>query len=246
LGEEATLCGGFFNSAAPHRPNMKTIIYIDGYNLYYGAIRGTPYKWLDAVTLFERMAQTQEPNAVVTAVKFFTAPVKAKFSTRKQQATQSQKIYHRALQAIHTDRMEIIEGYFQLSRGTFPKYQHPLDKTDKVPVWRLEEKKTDVNIALHLYRDVLQERCEQVIVVSNDSDIVPALEFIKQDFPATKIGAILPRLKPENHATDGASKDIRELADWTRHYLLEEELANAQLPEKIPTNKKPILKPDYW
>jgi hypothetical protein len=32
---------------------MQTTVYIDGYNLYYGALRGTPYKWLDVVRLFE-------------------------------------------------------------------------------------------------------------------------------------------------------------------------------------------------
>jgi hypothetical protein len=26
---------------------MKTIVYVDGFNLYYGAVKGTPYKWLD-------------------------------------------------------------------------------------------------------------------------------------------------------------------------------------------------------
>jgi hypothetical protein len=26
---------------------MNTFVYIDGFNLYYGAVKGTPYKWLD-------------------------------------------------------------------------------------------------------------------------------------------------------------------------------------------------------
>ncbi len=38
-----------------------------------------------------------------------------------------------------------------------------------------EEKQTDVNIAFHLYDDVIHKRCEQVILVSNDSDLLPAL-----------------------------------------------------------------------
>ncbi len=29
-----------------------TAVYIDGYNLYYGRIRGTAFKWLDVVALF--------------------------------------------------------------------------------------------------------------------------------------------------------------------------------------------------
>ena len=26
---------------------MKVIVYIDGFNLFYGMLKGTPYKWLD-------------------------------------------------------------------------------------------------------------------------------------------------------------------------------------------------------
>ena len=38
---------------------LRTRIYIDGFNLYYGCLRQTPYKWLDLVALFER--QTSLP-----------------------------------------------------------------------------------------------------------------------------------------------------------------------------------------
>ena len=41
--------GGFFISAVPP---MKTTLYIDGFNLYYGVLKGSPYKWLDVVKLF--------------------------------------------------------------------------------------------------------------------------------------------------------------------------------------------------
>ena len=51
-----------------------------------------------------------------------------------------------------------------------PRYQNPLVKTDRVNVWRLKEKKTDVNIALNLYRDAYKG-VEQLVLVSNDSDI---------------------------------------------------------------------------
>ena len=29
----------------------RTAVYVDGYNLYYGLLKGTPYKWLDPVRL---------------------------------------------------------------------------------------------------------------------------------------------------------------------------------------------------
>jgi hypothetical protein len=42
---------------------MKTSIYIDGYNLYYGRLRNTKFKWLDVVALFSNMALTIEPRS---------------------------------------------------------------------------------------------------------------------------------------------------------------------------------------
>ena len=26
---------------------MRTFVYVDGFNLYYGVLKGTPWKWLD-------------------------------------------------------------------------------------------------------------------------------------------------------------------------------------------------------
>lgn len=34
---------------------MATIVYVDGFNLYYGALRGSPYKWLDLEALSRRL-----------------------------------------------------------------------------------------------------------------------------------------------------------------------------------------------
>jgi hypothetical protein len=34
---------------------MRTIVYIDGFNLYYGAVKGTPYKWLDLKSVCQKL-----------------------------------------------------------------------------------------------------------------------------------------------------------------------------------------------
>lgn len=41
---------------------MLTTIYIDGFNLYYGALKGTPYKWLDIVKLFSTITNELNPE----------------------------------------------------------------------------------------------------------------------------------------------------------------------------------------
>lgn len=236
----------FFHFYLSENPLMKTTIYIDGFNLYYGVVRGTPCKWLDVVSLFSALCNEQNSNVEVVKVKFFTAPIKAKLSTRKQQAEHSQRIYIKALQNKYPELFYCEEGFYQLSKGLFPKYQVPIDKRDKISVWRLEEKQTDVNIALNLYRDAVQGNTEQVILISGDSDLTPALELIKVDCPTVKIGVIFP--KPYNIRKEGriTNKGLEAVADWTRGYIKNNELEEHQLPNKIPTNKKPLCKPNYW
>ena len=51
---------------------MRTSVYIDGLNLYYGAVKGTPFKWLDPV----RLSALVLPQAcVVDRLLYFTAHV---------------------------------------------------------------------------------------------------------------------------------------------------------------------------
>lgn len=228
---------------------MRTIVYIDGYNFYYGLLKNTTYKWLDTIALVKHICHIQNPKFNVIAVKFFTAPVITRVASKGEKAQQAQNVYHKALASRYPNTLQIINGYHVLEKGYPPKYNKPIVKQDRVAVWRVEEKQTDVNIALHLYRDVVQQKCEQVILVSSDSDLEPALEFIKQDYPAIQIGLILPRLKPVESAKSKqrpSNKKLSDLSNWTRSYVLEEELKQFQFPDKVPTKKKPAHKPDYW
>ena len=54
---------------------LKTIVFIDGYNLYYGLLRRSPYKWLDLYTLFQSHVLQ---NADVLEIRYYTAPVLAR------------------------------------------------------------------------------------------------------------------------------------------------------------------------
>lgn len=129
------------------------------------------------------------------------------------------------------------------------RYQQPPDKTDRVKVWTLEEKQTDVNIALHVYRDVVvKQDCDLAVIVSNDTDLEPALQMIRVDAkPTVQIGIILP-VRPPHPGNPRRPPNARlsKLANWTRHHIAETELAAAQLPDVVPTRRKAIRKPDYW
>ncbi len=227
---------------------MRTNIYIDGYNLYYGRLKHSEYKWLDIYKLFEHILRIQSPESSINKIKYFTADIKSKVASHGQAGQQAQNNYNRALQLLYPKQIEIIKGYYSIDYANLPKYQKPPNKSQRAEVWRLEEKQTDVNIALHMYRDVIRGDCEQVLLVSNDTDLEPALEAIRQDVGNTiKVGVIIPIKKPvQGKGHRPANQRLSQYADWTRHHILDDELAQSQLPSKILTRKKPLKKPDYW
>ena len=224
---------------------MRTIVYIDGYNFYFGVLKNTPYKWLDIVSLVKHICHVQNPKMDVVSVKFFTAPVIGRVATKGVKSLHSQDTYHRALLNSHPEIIEIINGYHLLEKGYLPRYKEPIDKQDRVEVWRLEEKQTDVNLALQLYRDAVLNNYEHAVLVSSDSDLVPALAFLKQDFPHYPVGLILPR-RQSIKIERPPNTSLSNLANWTRSYILNDELEKFQFAAKVPTKKKSTDKPDYW
>jgi len=88
---------------------MDAIVYIDGYNLYYGRLKDTPYKWFDIVKLFTNICHIQNPNSNIIRVKYFTAPVLARFLTNGATAVASQNNYIRALETLYPNSFEVIK-----------------------------------------------------------------------------------------------------------------------------------------
>lgn len=227
---------------------MKTICYVDGYNLYFGCLKHTPYKWLDLFKLFNQILNAQDPSFEVVGIKYFTSPIITKLATQGQLAQQSQQAYHRALETLYPEVVTIINGYYSMDKAHAVVYKSPPDKTDRVDVWKLEEKQTDVAMALTAYRDAQKGNAEQLVFVSNDTDLEPALKAVRDDFGAQiRIGVVLPiRELPQGSVRRPGNNRLSVLADWTRSVIKNHELASSQFPVTIPTRKKPIRKPVYW
>ena len=51
---------------------MRTRVYVDGFKLYYGAVKGTPFKWLDPVKLAYRILPSGHR---IDKLHYFTARV---------------------------------------------------------------------------------------------------------------------------------------------------------------------------
>jgi len=230
----------------------RVAVYVDGYNLYYGRLRGSTCKWLDLVRLLEDILIKRDQNESLERVHLFTAHALATFATHGSASVEAQSAYHRALEAKYGELFKVTYGKhsFDKDGSLLPEFVsgQPYDRTRRIRVWHLEEKKTDVNLALGMYRDAAQGRYDRVILVSNDSDAELALLAVREDFPHMMIGVVMPIRPPAPGAKvhRRASGSLANQADWVIQHLSDEQLVAAQLPSLVPTRKKPIRKPAHW
>ncbi|MDG2525210.1 NYN domain-containing protein [Stenotrophomonas sp. HITSZ_GD] len=229
----------------------KTAVYIDGYNLYYGRLRGTGFKWLDVVSLFEHLLRVQDADAEVRRVHYFTSPALGRLATHGAASVLAQQDYHRALTALYPERLVMTFGNHSIDRGGtwMPEYVagSPCDRQRRVRVWKIEEKQTDVNLALAMCRDAASGEFGQLVICSSDSDLTPAFAAIREDFPQIRLGVVAPRppaLARERGRVVSAALAAR--ADWTIRHLLDEDLAGHQLPLRVPARKRAISRPPHW
>lgn len=232
------------------RTPLRTRVYIDGYNLYYGCLKGTPYKWLDMLVLFEKHILPSSSLAGTSidllplSIKFFTAKILER-PAKTLDSVSSQARYHTALQKLYSDRIQLIEGYYSLTESKVKAVNLDVPQTwprecQDVLIWKLEEKQSDVNLALHAYHDAITAAVDQVVIVTNDTDISPALRMIRQNTNAT-VGLVVPTTQ---HVRT-PDKELADLSHWVRSHITAAELAASQLPRVIP-GRRPTIKPESW
>ncbi|MFC1582516.1 NYN domain-containing protein [Planctomycetota bacterium] len=212
--------------------SLKTYVYIDGFNLYYGALKGTPYKWLDVKKL---LGQTLVPQTRIAAIKYFTAKVSGKLdpNTPKRQAA-----YLSALKA-YIPELEIYYGHFSTHRKRAP-LANPTPTKKTVEIIKVEEKGSDVNLAVHLLNDAWLGKYDVAAVVSNDSDLAEAMRIVKDERKKT-VGIVYPARSVKNQYAQSAI--LRRNASFIKT-LSKTSLANSQLPDPIPHTN--FYKPVAW
>lgn len=211
------------------RPPHRTIVYVDGFNFYYGEVRGTPWKWLDPVALFQRVLG---PQNKLVKVKYFTARVQP--TPNDPTVNVRQDTYLRALQS-HCPLIELYFGHFLRHKISMEKAKPP---PFSVEVWKNEEKGSDVNLALHLLNDAWLDWYDCAVIVSNDSDLAEALALVKQHHKKKLIGLVTPGAPLRK-----TSSQLKRHADFMRT-IRPSALKASQLPDPIPGTT--IQKPTSW
>ena len=210
------------------QPPLRTVVYIDGFNFYYGEVRGTPYKWLDPFALFSRVLDQR--NTLVK-IRYFTARVQP--TPYDPDANVRQDAYLRALQA-HCPLVEIHFGHFLRHRIWSENANPP---PPRVEIWKNEEKGSDVNLALHLLNDAYQNAYDCAVVVSNDSDLAESMRLVRTQ------NKLIGLVTPGSGGRRKTSWELRQHAHFLkpiRQWMLQQSL----LPDPIPGTS--ITKPPRW
>jgi hypothetical protein len=188
--ETAEAAGGTRTSATTdgeaERP--RTNVYVDGFNLFYGALKGkgAGVKWLDLAAVCRRLL----PENDVRRIRYFTARVSGRVDD--QQLPDRQAAYLRALATL--PEVSVHLGEFKVTHPRMARHDPdapPGSRPDMVTVIKTEEKGSDVNIATYLILDACRRDCEVAVVVTNDSDLREPIRLARQEL-GLPVGVINP------------------------------------------------------
>ena len=185
-----------FKMQRSQQPENNFVAYIDGFNLYKGALEKRPdLKWLDLIGLCKDLM----PEYELAKVYYFTAPLRNRFTGDK--ANERQSTYLRVLRhsgvgvvsghfrkdaswerLVSSAKSEVIRPELESNQGMT---QLAIDRAwaaaspdvPKARIWSMKEKGSDVNLASHLLRDVYKGVTHNALVISGDSDLVSAINF---------------------------------------------------------------------
>jgi len=207
---------------------MKVYVYVDGFNLYYRALKGTPYKWINLVELAQRVLGATDE---VTCVRYFTARVSSRAGDID--APKRQQILLSALNTI--PNLKTHYGKFLSKNKRRPTVEPP---HAFVEIMDTEEKGSDVNLAVHLLNDGWQKRYDGALVMSQDSDLLEPMRIVTQQLNLPVGVAWLDGKQP--------AKAFKNAASFIRH-IKRSDLAASQLPDPVIRNDgKQIFKPTGW
>lgn len=216
-------------------PHIRTAIYIDGFNLYYRALRERPHcKWLNIHALCRLLLR---PNHEIVLLKLFTARVKPRPHDPDQPKRQA--MWFRAFRT--TPRAQIIEGQYTEHKTRMPAAEDLFDSSGslvKFPqILRSDEKGSDVNLATHLLSDGFTQLYDAAVVISNDSDLVAPIRVVRE-IVGRPVGLFLPTNQKK-------SVELRQAASF-HEVIGESHLQRCQFPDMMNDAQGEIRRPESW
>ena len=210
------------------QPPISVNVYIDGFNLYYRAVKDTPYRWLDLGAL----AKLVLPGHEIHRIRYFTARVAARSGDAGQPARQN--TYLRALETV--PHLAVHYGHFLSKRNRRPLVNPPPAGPRTVEIWDTEEKGSDVNLASLLLSDGYSGDYEMAVVVTNDSDLELPIRLVR-DLLQLPVGVLDP--------STNRGFALAASATWYRR-LRRGPIEASQFPDTLSDATGRVTKPPGW
>ena len=195
--------------------------FIDGFNLYHALDNDNfqYFKWLNLRNLSELYLGRHD---CISDIFYFSA-----LALWNPEKVQRHKLYIQA-----NEFFDVKPIY-----GEFRKVTKRCRNCNSI-YNTYEEKETDVNIAIKLYQQAYKNSYDTAIILSGDSDQIPAIKAIKRDFPTKKIGILIP---PGRKAML-----LKQEANF--HFKIKhKQLSTSQLPDCVTLmNGSQIHCPERW
>lgn len=212
----------------------RTSFLIDGFNLYHSiksashdlGLKGTGTRWLDLRSMCSSYLHAIGSNAQIENIYYFSALAKH-INAIDPNVTARHRTYIKCLEATGLKT--------QLAR--FKKKFISCDKCGQ-KVKRYEEKETDVAIAVKLLEIFVQNECDTAILVTGDTDIVPAVKTVRRLFPQSNIGFLLPYNR--------YNRELEQLVPITFKIKKETYIRHQFADPFITPKGKQINKPTGW
>jgi hypothetical protein len=180
------------------------------------------YYWLDISALSQRLVRNDVETSF--SVKYFTSRVLTDAHEQKRQNT-----YLEALETLKN---------VEIQYGNFTSDLYECFRCHKThPVYH--EKQTDVNIAAALLIDAQEDRFDDAILVTADSDQVGPVRHITECHPDKRVIVAYP---PGRH-----SADLEPPVSTKSFHLQRKEFEECQLPPEVKSKNGFMLqKPISW
>lgn len=150
------------------RPKKRIAVYVDGFNLYHGIknLNKSYLKWSDLRALVEKFIDPVSEQ--IDRINYFSA-----IATHLDKET---ILRHRTyVEALETVGVTFIGGNFKKKKLEYKNKQINLEWT------KHEEKETDVNLSIHMVRDAIKRCYDKFILITNDTDMVPAVNMARAE-----------------------------------------------------------------
>ena len=207
-----------------------TNIYVDGFNLYYRALKDTPFRWLD----LGKLAKTLFPQDAINRVCYFTARLDMRPGNPSQ--PQRQQVYLRALATL--PGFEVHYGVFRSGTKRRPLAEPVTGLPTHVLIRDSEEKGSDVNLATRLLVDGFNGEYQQAAVVSNDAAFAGAMRYV-WDSLGLRVTLVNP--DPRN----ASPRELSNAATYVKR-LWKSHLRRSRFPDTLTDEVGVITKPAGW